>query len=153
MIQETIQKAIGRKLFNVFGSYYFKSHEFDETPLSIWLYFESISPIRFLGDSNGWNISLDEKEPEPIDMGEAGEICIRDLSQKPIFKSIIHQELKSVSTFDSPDEGNIIGFRLDFGVPGKLIILNWGDELYIGEKVPPDFESDEIIEVKVITNN
>ena len=46
--------------------------------------------------------------------------------------------------------GESIGLRFDFGQPAKPLILNWGDELYIGSTYPEDAQEAEICEVSVV---
>ncbi|MBI3329037.1 MAG: hypothetical protein HYZ81_20325 [Nitrospinae bacterium] len=147
-IQQELTKAIGHSLRKVVASIHvFTEETLNDAPLCLWLYFESLPGLRLFGSPDAWHIEGDETPPEPMDMGESGEIVLRDISGKSIFRQAIGKELKGAWTVESRPEGEVIGLRFDFGLPLKPIVLNWGDELYLADKYPSDAKAAELLEV------
>lgn len=149
-IKQEFARAIGHTLQKVVASiYFFEEKMFNDSLMCLWLYFENLSVLHVFGSPDGWHIQVDNMLPEPIDMGESGEIVIRDISRKSIFQQMLGRTLQAVWTVDSPSERDIIGIRLDFGLPVKPLVLNWGDELHITTEYPHDAEAEELLEVPI----
>jgi len=141
-------KAVGHPLRKVVASVQvFEEAILREAPLCLWLFFEGLPGLRLVGSSDGWHVETDETPPEPVDMGESGEIVVRDISRKSIFQQGLGRVLEGAWAIASSPGGEIIGVRFDFGLPRKPIILNWGDELYIADTYPPDAKEEELLEV------
>jgi hypothetical protein len=88
--------------------------------------------------------------PEPVDLGESGEIILCDLSQRSIFGPCTGHALRAIWSVHSPLQGEMIGVRFDFGQAVQPLVLNWGDELYVAEHYPADAREDEIQEVPLM---
>ena len=147
-IQQLFTRAVGHSLRKVVASVHiFGEERLSDAPLCLWLFFESLPGVRLFGASDGWHMEADDTPPEPVDMGDSGEIVLRDISRKSIFRQVLEQALRGAWTVESAREGGVIGVRFDFGMPLKPLVLNWGDELYIGSKYPPDAKEEELLEV------
>jgi len=148
MLQEKLGKALGHTLRKIVGSMHRLGTEGrSDAPLCLWLFFETLPVFRLTGTSEGWGMQIDNTLPEPVDLGESGEIILCDISRSSIFGQGIGHALRAVWSVHSPPQGEMIGVRLDFGQSVKPLILNWGDELYVAEHYPADAREDEIQEV------
>jgi hypothetical protein len=150
-LQEKLGKAIGHALRKIIASVHlFGAEGLSDAPLGLWFFFETLPVFRLTGAPDGWSLLIDGILPEPTDLGESGEIILRDISHRSGFGKVIGQDLCSMWSVQSPPEGKIIGMRFDFGRPGKLLVLNWGDELYMAEQYPDDARDGEIREVPIM---
>ena len=144
-------KAIGHPLQRAVASVHgFEGRISNEPPLCLWLYFEGLSVIRLYGASDGEQLRVDHARPVAIDMGKYGELLLRDASKIPVVQQVLGNPLKGVWLVKSLPNDRIIGVRLDFGLAIKPIILNWGDELYVGEEFPIDAEGEKFSEVALL---
>jgi hypothetical protein len=76
--QEYFGQAIGRKLRKVVASVHIWGDDgLNDAPLCLWFFFEALPALRLAGAPDGWSIQADEVCPEPIDLGESGEIILR----------------------------------------------------------------------------
>lgn len=141
-----LAELIGQRLGSVIGEVHCFDGSFSETPNSVTLLFDERDPLRVSGDADGWRIRLDRTFPLPKQMEESGEIVLRDLSRASAVKDCIHQQLKLVWTLESP-KGQAVGLRFDFGSNQKLMILNWGDEIIVGNTYPAGPDIETIVEV------
>lgn len=150
-LQESFGSAIGRKLRKVVASVHVVGAEApDNAPLCLWFFFDPLPVVRLSGAPDGWSIQTDDTLPEPFDLEESGEIILRDVSHKSIFRKALGRTLRAVWSVQSSPAEEIIGMRFDFGPSSKPLVLNWGDELYIGETYPDDAKDGEIVEVPII---
>jgi len=148
-IRAILKKLIGQELKKVFASVHVFEKMMGGSSGSVWLFFDDMRPIRLSCASDGWHLQVDEVLPEPVDMGEAGEMVIRDRSQTTTFQDCLNRSLKKVWSIDFPVEGDTIGLRFDFGISYRPLVINWGDELFLSNYYPTDFETKEISEVLV----
>ena len=150
-LQEKLGKAIGHKLRKIIASVHlFGSAGLSDAPLCLWLFFETLPVFRVTGAPDGWSLQVDDSLPEPVDLGESGEIVLRDISHRSIFGKVMGQDLRAVWLVQSPPQGKVIGIRFDFGQPVQPLVLNWGDELYMTEQYPGDARDDEFQEVSIM---
>jgi hypothetical protein len=146
-VDEMLSKAAGRSLKQVAASLHSFEGRLGNTPICLWLVFEGLQGFRLFGAADGWHIGVDDAQPEPVDMGGSGEIVIHDISRESIFREMLNRTLKGGWTIESPTRGSVIGVRFDFGLPVKPLVLNWGDEIYLGDDFPHDAKRSEILEV------
>lgn len=146
--RRTLAEAIGQPLRKVIASVHLFQRELDNEPMHLWLSFGDLALFRFFGASDGWRLGVDRTLPEPVDMGESGDIILVDLSNKTPFAPLIGRELEGAWLAESP-AGEITGVRFDFGCSLRPIVLNWGDELRIVDDYPPDAGGGEIVEDRV----
>jgi hypothetical protein len=150
-LQDKLSKALGQKLRKVVASMHRLGAEgCSEAPLGLWLFFDTLPVFRLTGTPEGWGLQIDDTLPEPVDLGESGEIILCDLSQRSIFGQGIGHALRAVWSVHSPPQGAMIGVRFDFGQSVKPLVLNWGDELYMAEHYPADAREDELQEVPIM---
>ena len=148
---ESIGKIIGLKLQKVVASVHiFGEETLSDVPLCVWLFFDNLPVVRLSGAPDGWGLQADETYPEPTDLEESGEIILRDVSRKSIFRIGLGRKVKAVWTIQSCPTGESFGLRFDFGQPIKPLILNWGDELYMGSTYPEDAQEAEVCEVPIV---
>ena len=147
-IEQLFAKAIGHPLQKVIASVHLIDREtLSDVPLCLWLFFERVPGLRLRGSADGWHLEADEALPDPVDMGESGGIVLRDISRTSIFRQMLGKKLQGAWAVESAPEGEVVGMRFDFGLPITPIVLNWGDELYIGDTYPPDADEAELLEV------
>ena len=150
-LQEKLGKAIGHTLRKIGASVHlFGLEGLSDAPLCLWFFFEALPVFRLTGAPDGWSLQVDDILPEPVDLGESGEIVLRDISHRSIFGKVVGKDLRSVWSVQSPPQGKIIGMRFDFGQPVRPLILNWGDELYMTEQYPDEARDDEYQEVPIM---
>jgi hypothetical protein len=150
-LQEKLGQAIGHKLRKIAASVHlFGLDGRNDAPLDLWFFFDTLPVFCLTGASDGWSIQIDDILPEPVDMGESGEIVLCDISRRSIFGKVVGKALRSVWSVQSPPQGEVIGVRFDFGAPVKPLVLNWGDELYVAEHYPDDARDDEFQEIPIM---
>src|SRR6266446_2048339 len=109
-LQEKLGKAIGHKLRKIVASVHlFGLEGLSDTPLCLWFFFETLPVFRLTGAPDGWSLQVDDILPEPVDLGESGEIVLRDISHRSIFGKVVGKDLRSVWSVQSPPQGKIIG--------------------------------------------
>lgn len=157
-ISELFRRALDHRLRKILGSDYVSKGQTEKraiAPINLWLAFEGMSLIRILGSADGATLLADQVMPEPSDMDEAGEIVIRDVSKKFAFHDALNKNLQAVSIIaeaglrSTVEEQVVVGVRFDFGLNIRPIVLNWGDELYIGSRFPPDGDEAMFSEIPV----
>lgn len=124
-------------LRKVIASFHSQGGKVAGEPVHLWLSFEGLDLLRLSGASDGWHLNVDGTPPQPVDMGESGEIVLVDASAKTVLEPMVGQTLRRMWLVKSP-EGEMIGVRLDFGLPVKPIIVNWGDEIHVVDHYPPE---------------
>jgi hypothetical protein len=150
-LQAELGQAIGHKLRKIVASMHlFGLEGRSDAPLDLWFFFETLPVFHLTGASDGWSLQIDDILPEPVDMGESGEIVRCDISQRSIFGKVRGKALRSVWSVQSPPQGPVIGVRFDFGEPVKPLVLNWGDELYVAEHYPDNAGDDELQEIPIM---
>ncbi len=150
-LQEKLGKAIGHTLRKIGASVHlFGLEGLSDAPLCLWFFFEALPVFRLTGAPDGWSLQIDDILPEPVDLGDSGEIVLRDISHRSIFGKVMGKDLRSVRLAQSPLQGEIIGMRFDFGQPVQPLVLNWGDELYMTEQYPDEARDNEYQEVRVM---
>ena len=130
---------IGSQLTAVWGEVHVeKGKPFDDSPLSLWLEFDGKKLKGFKGTPNGEGVTVVDEPPRPHDMGEAGEMIVRDLTLKSPFARAVGSSLRAVWELRTPESTSPIGFRFAFGGLIRPMILNWGDEIQVRMVLPPD---------------
>jgi len=81
-------------------------------------------------------------------MQESGATRLRDMANQEPFPRIFNQCLRRAWTISSPGLADTFGVRLDFE-SGTVRVLNWGDDMYIGENFPSEVGAHEIAEIPV----
>ncbi len=148
-VQRKYARMIGRPLRQVAASMHMYERQIEESPLSLWLYFDGLDPFRFFGTPDGWRIGIDQTQAAPVDMGESGEVVIRDISRRSVLSAGLDKILKVAWEVRARDSGQMIGVRFDFGLSFKPMILNWDDELHIADEYPSEME-ESITEVPIL---
>lgn len=146
-VREELASLIGSCFRGVWGAVHIEHQRVvDEPAIAVWLAFEG-QPLRgFKGASNGEGILMINEAPRPQDMGEAGEVIIRDLTGRSPFARAVGKPVLAIWELSSTQTEITSGFRFDFGGIVKPIILNWGDEILIRMSLPADLGEDEITE-------
>ncbi len=81
-LQARFGKAIGHTLRKIVASVHvFDTAALCDVPLCLWLFFDTLPGLRLSGAADGWSIQADDTPPEPMDIGESGEIILRDVSR------------------------------------------------------------------------
>lgn len=155
LAEVTLQAKFGQAIGHTLRKIVAAIHVFDvaalcDTPLCLWLFFDTLPGLRLSGAADGWSIQADDTPPEPIDIEESGEIILRDMSRKSTFQRALGRTLHSAWLVQSSPSGEVIGIRFDFGQSITPCVLNWGDELYIAEQYPADAKADELREVPIM---
>lgn len=117
----------------------------DASPIFIWVRFEGLDRVRILCASNGWGIGLDEAIPEGCDMGSAGSTFIREIATIDPFSSCLKAPLRDAALIRSPGTDEPFGIKLRFDLQAELLILNWGDDFWISDQLPPDATEEEFV--------
>lgn len=141
-------EAIGRRLKKVAASMHLFEGKMDEAPIDVWLFFEGLSPVRFFGAADGWRLSADRNPPEPMDMGEAGEVVVGDVSSKTALGAAVGERLEGAWLVKA-STGDVFGVRFDFGLPAKPPIMNLDDELLVLDEYSSDAGADGFTEGRV----
>jgi hypothetical protein len=150
-LQTRCGTAIGHTLRKIVAStHVFNTEALCDVPLCLWLFFDTLPGLRLSGAADGWSIHADNTPPESMDLGESGEIILRDVSRTSVFQRALGRELQSAWSVQSFPTGEVIGIHFDFGQSITLYVLNWGDELYIAEHYPADTKEDELREVPIV---
>lgn len=130
---ETIRGAVGRRLLRVFGPVHvFGERLYGATPGAFWFEFEDYPAFGIKGCGHGEGLELDSVKPVPMDMGESGEIIVRDLARGNNLKLVEHQVLSGAWEIRSANDVQTaltLGIRLEFGPGPAPAILNLADEL------------------------
>ncbi len=140
-----LRRSTGQELNRVRGEYHqdVEGHT-DKKPMFVWMTFSGIEEVCIAGASDGWHILAKERPIDPLDMAEHGRTLIRDMSGVFPFDCSVGHSLESVSLIVSPTPDSIIGFQMEFGSDRSAVVLNWGDELFLGDgnDWPDDWGSD-----------
>jgi hypothetical protein len=140
---------IGSRLTAVWVTVHVEEGELDERPLGIWLEFGGKHLIGFRGTPDGDGLTLVDEPPRPQDMGEAGEVIVRDLAPQSPFVRAVGLPLRAVWELGTTGSTTPLGFRFDFGGLIRPMVLNWGDQIEMRLTLPPDARAEEIHEVPV----
>jgi len=147
-LQARFGRAIGHTLHKIVASVHvYDSKAWCDIPLCLWLFFDTLPGLRLSGAADGCSIQADDTPPEPMDLEESGEIILRDVSRKSVFQRALGRDLQAAWSVQSAPTGEVIGICFDFGQSITPCVLNWSDELYIGEHYPADASQDELREV------
>jgi hypothetical protein len=104
--------------------------------IRLWLVFSG-DMLGLQCDSSAEGLEFNTEGPEPdFSMDEYGEIVTRDDSSEQPFAPVINTELMSVRNLRVPRQVKPLGVVLRFGSAGKLVIVNWGDDLLVKAEVP-----------------
>lgn len=150
-VRDELTALIGSRLSAVWGAIYVERQQIvDEPALALWLQFDG-QPLRgFKGAPDGEALLVIEEPPRPQDMGEAGEVIIRDLTARSAFARAAGSPLLGIWKLGSPGSRSPWGFRFDFGGLVKPMILNWGDQILVRLALPPDVRDDGVTEEPLI---
>jgi len=143
-----LHELLGKHLIGVGGTFHVYEGRVSKEPLALWCSFDSGTPYRFTGASDGWLLVIDDVSPANVDMGEAGSIRFLDMSLMPPFSLAMAQQVRAVWRIASPRPENTVGIRFDFD-SGTIRILNWGDEMRVASEFPSDADASEILELAV----
>jgi hypothetical protein len=141
-ITETFAGVIGHPLRKIVASVHVFEGSIDSEFLAVWFIFEDVPAIRLLGASDGEALIADNEPFEPVDMAESGEVVIADISNKTVFGNSIGKSLHKISRVES--NKRTVGVQFDFGESLKPLVLNWGDELYLGADLPAGSENEDL---------
>jgi hypothetical protein len=104
--------------------------------IRLWLVFSG-DLLGLQCDSSAEGIEPATEGPEPdFSMDEYGEIVTRDDSSEQPFAPVINTELISVKNLRVSRQVKPLGVVLRFRPVGKLMIVNWGDDLLVKAEVP-----------------
>lgn len=142
-----VKALLGFELEQVWGAVHFFDGQLSEgPPLFVWLKFREAPALQLSGSPDGATLVVGDKAPEPVDMGEAGEILIRDLSKTPPFDQALGNRLQAIWTIRSVEFSTTVGIRLGFGGFVAPVIGNFDDELFVATNVPVDVDAGELVE-------
>ena len=144
-IGNLLSRSVGMRLLDVAGTFYvpFESDLYSRSaPQEIYLDFGSHG-FSVAGAEDGWRIILQQRELRELNMEQAGRIVVRSVADLSPFKDLVGKTVNLCFLLSSPPDDEPIGICLRFG-DVNLFIANWGDELFIGRKLPPDAGPDEI---------
>jgi hypothetical protein len=108
----------------------------DNAMTRLWLVFSG-DELGLECDSSAEGLELATDGPKPdFGMDEYGEIVTRDSSSEQPFAPVINGEFMSVRNLRVPRQVKPLGVVLRFRPIGKLVIVNWGDDLLVEAEVP-----------------
>ena len=126
---------MGRRLDRVLVEW----HRFagqDNSINRLWLTFSG-DEVGLECDSSGEGLDLLTEPPRPdFDMDRYGEVVTRDGSSEQPFVPLINGELIVVRELRIPRQVKPLGVVMGFRPLGKLVIVNWGDDLLVEAEVP-----------------
>ena len=140
----------GRVLERVVGEFHEFEGEIDPEPLRLWLHFEGANPIRFFGASDGWFLKGDGSAPFEVDMGKEGKTKILDITGERSWKPCVGSLVSGVNLLRSSESNLPFGLELIFEPGHVMFILNWGDEMWVSEGMPPDARPEEFVRSPVL---
>jgi len=117
-------------------------HVFDGRPrgtsLALWLRFDGSRWLHVSASADGESLSIDDQEPGDVgySMDELGQIEFRDNTQTKRFQRWVGQRCEAAWTVTFNPSPAIAGLRLQLGSGDALVILNWGDDLYVHAHYP-----------------
>lgn len=133
-----LHKSTDKVLKDILGEFHVYHGKINKDPNFIWLNFVANDLIRIKLSSDGWQLLLDLFKPKSIDMQECGKTIIRSMKDDKNIKDLIGKSLKKAFIIKSFDPDGIIGIKLVFD-NYECLILNFGDEFYIGKEYPSLF--------------
>jgi|SRR5690348_8786675 hypothetical protein len=123
----------GESLVGLEG-FYLNSAGKNDGPISLNLIFSrGIVGIRL--SSSGEGVVASDSPRIETDLGEHGIIGKRDISEVLDIGSLLGGVLVSCESLMSKSFGDELGLRLQL-TSGSLFILNLGDEMFVGAKMP-----------------
>ncbi len=138
-LKSSLQKITGRHLEFVNGLVFFCEGKFTgDPPNELWLEFEGGLQMRIIGCGDGETLDVDSALMRPNNMCDDGELLVRDLSQMVVWRGVLKKRLESSAMIFQCDSESPTGMRLDFEDHQPVIILHWGDELYVDTDYPDD---------------
>jgi hypothetical protein len=139
---------IGSQLTGVSGTVHVEKGKLaDESPLGIWLEFDRRHLKGLEGTPDGEGLVITDAPPRPLNMGEAGEVVVRDLAHLTPFARAVGMPLRSVWKLSTTDRTTPLGFIFGFGGLLRVMVLNWGDQIEARLTLPPDAQVEEIHEL------
>ena len=145
-IESWLIDAQGHRLKWVAGEFYVGCQPAaNKSPISIWMQFAGVPRVRLFGKPDGWGIGLDEALPAEVDMGSAGRTVIREMAKVNPFLNCMESVLQGAAWFTSADSPEPVGVRLSFESGGGVLILNWGDELFVDSRPPRDAAPGDLV--------
>lgn len=145
-IERWLVDAQGRCLEQVYGELYEGCQPAEnESPIAIWIQFLGTKRARLVGNPDGWGIGLDDAPPTASDMGSAGRTVIQNMNKKRPFLQCMESPLREAAVLTSTGSEEPVGVRLGFESGGVLLILSWGDELFLGDRPPRDATLGDLI--------
>jgi hypothetical protein len=148
-----LNSAFEKQLISVFGRFYGSREEVvADQPQALWITFEQNPEMRLSTRSDGESLNLDQKSPEPVDLGEYGQEVLIDLMNYPPWKQLLGRKLTNSYLLVSNDA--IIGVSLHFDNRKKVIVINWGDQLYVWDRLDKQTMLQEAVQfVRIIGDN
>jgi len=126
---------VGRRLDRVLVQW----HRFagqDSAIIKLWLVFSG-NQLGLECDSSAEGLEVATHGPEPeFGMDQYGEIVTRDSSSEQPFAPVINSDLINVRNLRVPRQVKPLGVVLRFRPVGKLVIVNWRDDLLVKAEVP-----------------
>ena len=138
--------AQGRCVEQVQGEFYVGCQPaVDGAPISIWVQFAGTRRVRLFGKPDGWGMGLDEAVPTGSDMGPAGRTVLIGMAEMRPFLECMGSPLQAGAFFTSAGSSEPVGLRLSFESGGRILILNWGDELIVDSRPPRDAAPGDLV--------
>lgn len=137
MIEARVLEILGRRLTSAGALLHEYEGHLSTQMHDLWLGFEGKEPLRFSEASDGEHLLVDSDEPEEVDMQESGRTRFVGLESDALFSPAMGLPLRRAWLVLSPGPRDVIGVRLTFETC-TMLVLNWGDELYLGPNYPPD---------------
>ena len=129
--------CLGRKLDAVNALIYTHKDEKDVlNPIALALHFSSLVPGQVRGCGDGESIEWLDSELVPLDLGEYGHATVENVSDSPVWSSVIGCNLVDLYFLESAVSSCIVGWQFVFDSGAAISIVNWGDELFVFDTIP-----------------
>jgi hypothetical protein len=145
--------AKGRVLSNVQALVFIDAESSSINIQELSLHFEQLRPIRIFCGCDGSSICSDDRVLEAQQIGEYGEVLVRDISTSDeIWKNLTHKTLDCAYLVESTRENRIFAIQLIFSDSSSVSIANLGDELVVQERLSQEVTEEENAKFWVVNN-
>ena len=103
--------------------------DFADSPGTICLVLDDGSCLSVSGCADGWRVKTAESMPLPVNMGPAGEMVLRDMSNSEIARSVRNKSIERVDSLVAGPSDAQIGCLFRVSDDLDLVVLVLDDEL------------------------
>jgi len=135
--------AIGLELRSVEAEiFHFRCEANFTNPNGLKLVFEGGVALTVHGAPDGFSLLIRDEPLQTLDMGDAGNVSIENLSETPIWSLVLGARLSKSLVYADHMQRKPFGFHMEFGV-AAVGVWNFGDDLYVYDALPVEALSEE----------